>query len=148
MDLKDRIKKARKDAGYRSQEKLAAFLGTTRDAIATYERGKVVPNDVFLQLMATKLHISYAWLKEGKGDMAEPTQSLEPFLEQLSGTDAEIVRIYIALPPEHKRILKDFARRVASASGADHSPIITEEEMAIYNKVKAVMERESKGGDN
>ena len=77
MDLKERIKKARKSAGYKSQSAFAEYLGTTRPAIASYETGAVVPNDVFLQLMATKLNISYEWLKYGTGEQTAPVTDAE-----------------------------------------------------------------------
>ena len=77
MNMNERIKKARKDAGFRSQEKFADYIGTTRDTIATYELGRVVPNDVFLQLMAAKLNISYEWLKYGTGEQTAPVTDAE-----------------------------------------------------------------------
>ena len=116
MELKERIKKARKMRGYKSQEKFAEFIGTTRDALSTYELGRVIPNDVFLQLMAAKLNISYEWLKEGEGDMEAQPSGIESVLDRLDGEDVDVVKIYAELPHEHKMILKEFARKVASAT--------------------------------
>jgi len=113
MELKERIKKARKEAGFKSQEKLAEFLGTTRDAIATYELGRVIPNDVFLQLMATKLSISFEWLKYGTVEMRTQERATPP-LEVLDEDDRVIIEIYLALPPAERRILKKFAVQVAA----------------------------------
>jgi len=117
MELKERIKKARKGAGFKSQEKLAEFLGTTRDAIATYELGRVIPNDVFLQLMAAKLDISYDWLKYGMGKM-HTGEKITPPLEGLDDDDRAIMMIYAELPPAHRKILKNFAVQVAATQTA------------------------------
>ena len=83
MELNERIKKARKMQGYKSRDALAEALGSTRDAIASYELGRVVPNDVFLQLMAAKLNLSYEWLKEGKGEMEAKPSSIDAIIEKL-----------------------------------------------------------------
>lgn len=113
MELKERIKKARKEAGFKSQGKLAEFLGTTRPAIASYELGRVIPNDVFLQLMAAKLDISYDWLKYGAGKM-HIGEKITPPLEGLDDDDRAIMMIYAELPPAHRKILKNFAVQVAA----------------------------------
>ena len=68
-ELKDRIKAVRKGAGLKTQADFAQAMGTTRDAIATYEIGRVVPSDTFIQLLCTKFHINEAWLRTGEGDM-------------------------------------------------------------------------------
>ncbi|MBO6305801.1 MAG: helix-turn-helix transcriptional regulator [Selenomonadaceae bacterium] len=137
MELKDRIKKARKDAGYKSRDALAVFLGSTRYTIEAYEMGRVLPNDVFLQLMAAKLHISYDWLKFGNGEMNDtPANDLSILLDDdtLTEADKEIMKIYIALPPEHRQIIKDFAVKVAAAENAEKQtpPASVVEEPKIY----------------
>lgn len=117
MELKDRIKKARKACGFKSQSKLADNLGTTRNAITEYEMGRVVPNDVFLQLMATKLNISYEWLKNGVGEMQEAPSPLSS-LPGLDDSDRQIIEIYMALSLEDRQVLKDFALQVAAAQSS------------------------------
>ena len=145
MELNERIKIARKAAGYKSRDALADFLGSTRDAIASYELGRVVPNDVFLQLMATKLNLSYEWLKNGTGNMEVNPSSVDAIIEKLDTDDLEIVKIYAELPFEHKKILKHFAKKIASTQTEQMvpapSPAFTPEELAIYEKVKAAKER-------
>lgn len=115
MDLSERIKTARKNAGFKSREALADFLGSTRNAINEYEQGRVIPNDVFLQLMATKLHISYDWLKYGKGEMEDTAENYLTELlenESLTELDKKIMEIYIALSPEKRQMLIDFANKI------------------------------------
>lgn len=142
MELNERIKKARKMQGYKSRDALAEALGSTRDAIASYELGRVVPNDVFLQLMAAKLNLSYEWLKEGKGEMEAKPSSIDAIIEKLDASDVEIVRIYAELPPEHKRILKDFARKIAATQKATPKTTLTiDEKVEAY---RAELEAEEK----
>lgn len=71
MELKDRIRAVRKAKDFRSQSKFADFLGTTRPAIAKYESGDVIPNDIFIQLFCTKLNVNEDWLRTGNGKMFE-----------------------------------------------------------------------------
>ena len=71
LELKDRIRAVRKAKSFRSQSKFAEFLGTTRPAIAKYESGDVTPNDIFIQLLCTKLNVNEEWIRTGDGEMFE-----------------------------------------------------------------------------
>lgn len=117
MTLGERIKKARKGAGFKSRDSFAEFLGSTRNALNEYEQGRVIPNDVFLQLMAAKLDISYDWLKYGAGKM-HTGEKITPPLEGLDDDDRAIMMIYAELPPAHRKILKNFAVQVAATQTA------------------------------
>ena len=70
--MKDRLVEIRKHIGGQkkiSQSRFAELLGTTRNAVASYELGKVVPSDTFIQLLCSKFHINEDWLRTGAGDM-------------------------------------------------------------------------------
>ena len=82
MELKERLKVIRKECNM-SQEKFAVSLGTTRPAIASYELGAVVPNDVFLQLVSLKFNLSFEWLKTGRGQMRKLLSREEELAEWL-----------------------------------------------------------------
>lgn len=116
-ELKDRIRQARKEAGYRSQESLADELGTTRDAIKTYELGNVVPNDVFLKLMAVKLGINEEWLRYGTGEMHVRTEKdvLTALSEQyhLDGSQRAVVEAFLSLTDEQRSAVVDAACAIA-----------------------------------
>ena len=106
MNLCERLKKARKDAGYRSQEKFALFLGTTRPAIASYETGAVIPNDVFLQLVSTKLGISFNWLKSGSGTPdIETDETIVESLKQkynMTNNQKKLMDIFLSMSSEKR----------------------------------------------
>ena len=76
--LKDRIKAVRlsiREKPKVSQSEFADLLGTTRPAIASYEIGKVVPSDTFIQLVCSKFNVNEGWLRTGVGEMFLETES-------------------------------------------------------------------------
>ena len=66
-----RLKEIRKSIGD-TQTQFAEKLGTSRNAIASYELGKVIPNDTFIQLLCAKFNINEEWLRTGNGEMYTP----------------------------------------------------------------------------
>ena len=73
---------------------------------------------------------------------AKPS-SIDAIIEKLDASDVEIVRIYAELPPEHKRILKDFARKIAATQKATPKTTLTiDEKVEAY---RAELEAEEKG---
>lgn len=73
--MKERIREIRKSLMPKcSQEKFAHYLGTTRNAIKTYELGTVVPSDTFIKLLCSKFNISEEWLRTGNGKMHNDTE--------------------------------------------------------------------------
>jgi transcriptional regulator with XRE-family HTH domain len=91
LNLNDRIRQIRKDSSFKNQSDFANFLGTTRPAIASYELGKVIPNNTFLQLLCSKFNVSIDWLKFGKGEMYVQTDDsiFEDFAQKYSLSPAE-----------------------------------------------------------
>ena len=69
--MKDRVKAVRKENGL-TQTEFAERLGVSRDVIATYESGRVVPGDSILKLISKEFSVSFAWLKTGDGPMEDP----------------------------------------------------------------------------
>ena len=69
--MKDRIKIVRKSANL-NQTEFADIIGASRDQVASYETGRVVPPDSILKLISKEFGFSYAWLKTGEGPMEDP----------------------------------------------------------------------------
>lgn len=67
--MKERIKKIRKDSNL-NQSEFGSILGVSRDAIATYESGRVIPDAAKRMLICEKFNVNPEWLENG-GD-AEP----------------------------------------------------------------------------
>lgn len=80
--MNERIKQIRKMSGL-TQSEFAERLKASRDKIASYETGRVIPTDTTLNLIAKEFNISYAWLKTGEGPMEDPTADRET-LEKLT----------------------------------------------------------------
>lgn len=108
-ELKDRIRMIRKELAKLTQEKFAEVLGTTRPAIASYELGKVVPSDTFIQLVCSKFSINQNWLRTGEGDMYRKTTSerLDEIAEelQLTPNQAKVFHILMGLPSEKREVI-------------------------------------------
>lgn len=69
--MKDRVKAIRKNNSL-TQTEFAERLGVSRDVIATYESGRVIPGDAILKLISKEFSVSFAWLKTGEGPMEDP----------------------------------------------------------------------------
>ena len=89
MTLGERIRAVRLAQNPKlSQTALGELTGATRPQIASYELDSVVAPDSYLQLLALKFGYSYAWLKDGIGEMEEiPTdvQTLDAIERILEG---------------------------------------------------------------
>lgn len=67
-NIKDRIKFIRTSKNL-TQNKLAEALGVTRDVISSFESGRVIPKQLFINHTCTKFNINKEWLLNGTGDM-------------------------------------------------------------------------------
>lgn len=72
--MKDRIRLVRETAtgAKLTQAKFAEELHVTRDMIACYEGGRVVPTPLFVNALCDKYGINEDWLRTGKGEMFRP----------------------------------------------------------------------------
>lgn len=112
--MNNRIKLVRKTIYPKvSQEKFAEMLGTTRAAIATYELGKVIPSDTFIQLLCSKFNVNEAWLRNGTEPMfIEPDSfSLDQYAKERGASDEEleIIKAYFSMKKEtREEVVKHF----------------------------------------
>lgn len=110
MQLKDRLREVRKSQPQKvTQETFAESLGTTRNAIVSYELGKVIPSDTFIQLLCTKFNINEHWLRTGEGEMKE-TGAADIFAmfaaqHNLTPAEREVMRYCFFLPPADRAAL-------------------------------------------
>ncbi len=65
--LKERLKELRAENKL-TQGAFAKKIGTSRDAYATYEYGKVIPTDVVLKVISSEFYVSEHWLRTGEGE--------------------------------------------------------------------------------
>ena len=69
--MNERIKAIRKASGL-TQSEFAERIGASRDKMASYETGRVIPSDTVLKLISREFSVSFAWLKTGEGPMDDP----------------------------------------------------------------------------
>lgn len=69
--MNERIKAIRKASGL-TQSEFAERIGASRDKMASYETGRVIPSDTVLKLISREFSVSFAWLKTGEGPMEDP----------------------------------------------------------------------------
>lgn len=88
--MKERIKQVRKHFNL-SQSEFGEQLGVGRDAISSYELGRVIPTALFINHLCATYHVNRTWLETGEGEMLiEPTrdEQIAQFIgEALSSED-------------------------------------------------------------
>lgn len=65
--MNERLKMIRKHHKY-TQAEMGQELGVSRDAVATYESGRVVPDKSIRMLICQKFNVNEDWLERGEGD--------------------------------------------------------------------------------
>ena len=118
--LHERIKAVRKSLTSKvSQTAFAEMLGTTRAAIAPYERGIVTPSDTFIQLLCAKFNIDEHWLRTGEGEMYKNDldAQVEAFAQKyvLTEEDREIMRYFFRLAPNDRKAMIEHVLSIADA---------------------------------
>ena len=88
--MKNRFAEIRKALNM-SQRQFGERLGTSRDAIANIEQGRVEPTEMIIKLAAKELGVDEVWLRTGAGEMfrqrSRDEQVASFFMSTLSGDD-------------------------------------------------------------
>lgn len=95
--MNERIKAIRKASGL-NQSEFAERIGASRDKIASYETGRVVPSDTVIKLISKEFSVSFAWLKTGEGPMEDPVVD--------DAVETKLLNTYQSMP-DRLRILVD-----------------------------------------
>lgn len=129
-ELHERIRDVRKSLKPKtSQSVFAEMLGTSRDTIANYEGGRVVPTDTFIQLLCTKFNVSNEWLRTGEGDMYvdSETSLVDSLTKQMnmSAEQRKLMEIFLTMSDEKRDSVSkaffdflDAARQLDAAQSA------------------------------
>ncbi len=96
----------------KTQELFGQSLGVSRGTYASYEMGRVVPTDTFVQLLCAVYRVNEAWLKDGVGEMLAITnESIILDLARnynLDELDTKIVECFIKLSQEDRQSIKRY----------------------------------------
>lgn len=121
--MKDRIISVRKHA-HLTQTEFGKCTGSTRSMIASYEGGKVAPDDTWIELVCLKFDVNKDWLRTGEGSMYIDHQSVTARLIQqhdFSALIGKLLDTYQQLPPEHQQVVLEYAHKVVASLAASPS---------------------------
>ncbi len=87
--MQERLKTIRRHMNL-TQRQFAEVIGVSRDMVASWEIGRVLPSEAILRLISKVCAVSYPWLKSGEGEMTECRQEaqMEKLLRILDGDNA------------------------------------------------------------
>ena len=91
----------------KTQQDFGSLCGKSRDAIANYETGRVIPDDAFVKLLCLKFNVNEHWLRTGEGEMFSKT--IENMIGDLAEKydldkyDISIIRHYVELSAEDRK---------------------------------------------
>ena len=111
-ELHERIRDVRKSLKPKaSQTVFAEMLGASRDTIANYEGGRVVPTDTFIQLLCTKF--------TGAGSMhrSDIDAQVDTYARgySLDAEEREIIRYFLQLDPPERAAMIGHVEKLAAA---------------------------------
>ena len=117
--MHDRLKLIR-DHKKMNQTDFAKLLGIATSSLGMMEVGKRAIQDRHVKLICSICSVNENWFRNGEGPMLiEPsTNSLGQLSIEysLNDIDQAILRIYINLPPEHRKLLFQIAKQVVEAT--------------------------------
>lgn len=122
MTIGERIAKVREELGY-SRPAFADALAVSRQTVYMWECGTNNASDRMLKSIANRFGISYIWLKEGDGDMFTrfPGKILADLAVayDLDETELDIVRNFVELPEDQRKVLKNYLVQLTAKKGED-----------------------------
>lgn len=113
--MKNRVKELRKTIGL-SQKDFGKKIGVGDTAISKIEKGENTPSEQTIKSICREFNVNYAWLMEGVGEMFSdlPETLLDEVAEEydLDDLDKLLVKRYMQLPPEKRKVIKDYLESV------------------------------------
>ena len=114
--MNERLKIIRKHVG-KTQKDFGAELGVSRDTYASYESGRVVPNNTFIQLLCSTFKINEDWLRNGTGEMfIQSPQTILDDLAQvhnLNEREKAIISAFLGLSPNGRAAVIEYIEKAA-----------------------------------
>lgn len=113
--MNERLKQLRNSLGL-TLEEFGKRVGVTRSAIGRIEKGDRNLTEQMTLSICREFHVNYYWLTEGEGDMfvRVPDSILDEVVEEygLDKDDEKMLRKWLELPSDHRKIIKDYFRSV------------------------------------
>lgn len=118
MSLGERIKKVRRELDL-TQQKFAAQIGTTQNALTGYETGRRKPSSAVINNLCKTFNINENWLRTGEGEMFIPSPNgvLDELAQKygLSDRGKMIVARFLDLKPDIQEAVADYIENLAAA---------------------------------
>lgn len=108
--MNERIRMLRKHLGL-TLEQFGERIGLKKSVLSRFENGHSTPQEQTLRLICREFSVSYAWLKEGVGDMFIAADEDDAVNRLMLGQDEfpkQVFRALAAMPPEGWTALKQF----------------------------------------
>lgn len=121
IQMKDRIKKIRTDAGL-NQTDFAKKLSISRSAVCKIESGENNPSEQTLKLIQADFSVNENWLRTGEGEPYMPpgddragyiSDLLEGKDDEFCDMVVQVVKTYSDLDEKSKAVLREFAKKLA-----------------------------------
>lgn len=103
----------------KTQPEFGRLCGKSRDAIATYESGRVTPDDAFIKVVCLTFNVNEEWLRTGAGDMFIKSENdlFEVFAEKykLDEQEQALARYCLSMTHEERQLLIKHILNMADA---------------------------------
>lgn len=112
--MEERLKELRKVLKL-NQEKFGERIGLSGSAICNYENGTRTLMEQTIKSICREYNVNYLWFTTGEGEMF--TDLPETIIDELAvefdldESEKDLVRDFVKLPKEQRKILMDFLRR-------------------------------------
>lgn len=111
--MNERLKELRKHHKF-TQAEMGAELGVSRDAIATYESGRVIPDKSIRLLICEKFNVNEVWLETGEGVPYKEglVPELVHALRNMPAVQAALERLLPRLTPADLEHINDLVEKL------------------------------------
>lgn len=109
----------------KTQKEFGDICGKSRDAITSYEIGRVIPDDAFIKLVCIKFNVNENWLRTGEGDMFTDNEDsiFKAFAEKyhLSDTEQELAKYCLSLSSEQRKEILNHVRQISKILSSNNN---------------------------
>lgn len=113
--MNERLKLLRNTLGI-TLEEFGKKVGVTRSAIGRIEKGDRKLTEQMALSICREFRVNYYWLTDGEGEMFSgmPDNAISEIVEEydLDADDEKMIRRYLELPADHRKIIKDYFKSV------------------------------------
>lgn len=121
MDINDRITLLRKSL-HLSQQEFSDRIGASRGVVANIDGKRSSPSQIVITAICREFNVSYAWLKDGIGDMqaaADEDDAVNRLMLGESDFAKAVLRAMAKLPPEAWNAFEHFIDELKAQKKSD-----------------------------